>query len=590
MQFLKNVLASFIGTFVAMFLVLAVFVIIIIAAVSSGSDEKQVSVKDNSILHIVLNQEVVERGSDNDVNFNPATFQSESKLGLNHFIQDLEKAKSDDKIKGVFLEVVNFGASPSTIYDMRKAILDFKASGKWIMAYGENYSQGGYYLASAANEVYMYPTGTFDWRGLSTELMFFKQMFDKLEIEAQVIRGPNNKFKSAVEPFIYDHMSVENREQISTFVGDMWRTMLDGISKERGVTAEFLNQAADSLTFRDVKLVKSSGLLNGLSYRDEVISMMKTKVGLDAQATDGFNLVKLADYHTKPENDKKDNQVAIVYAIGAIESGEGDDQTIGSDRIAKALRDARLNEKVKAIVLRVNSPGGSALASDVIWRETELIRQSGKPLVVSMGDYAASGGYYIACNANKIFANPTTLTGSIGVFGVIPNMQKFLNNKIGLTFDTYETNAHSDMMSITKPLDAEEMKAMEDIIADIYNDFTSKVAAGRGKTQAQVDSIGQGRVWSGEDALQLGLVDELGGLNQAIVAAAGLAGLSDYSMTEYPELKDPFKEFVEGLMGQQQTSMMKEVFGDQYGMYVQLQSVQKMKGPQARIPFLLEIK
>ena len=573
-----------------MFLVLAVFVIIIIAAVSSGSDEKQVSVKDNSILHIVLNQEVVERGSDNDVNFNPATFQSESKLGLNHFIQDLEKAKSDDKIKGVFLEVVNFGASPSTIYDMRKAILDFKASGKWIMAYGENYSQGGYYLASAANEVYMYPTGTFDWRGLSTELMFFKQMFDRLEIEAQVIRGPNNKFKSAVEPFIYDHMSVENREQISTFVGDMWRTMLDGISKERGVTAEFLNQAADSLTFRDVKLVKSSGLLNGLSYRDEVISMMKTKVGLDAQATDGFNLVKLADYHTKPENDKKDNQVAIVYAIGAIESGEGDDQTIGSDRIAKALRDARLNEKVKAIVLRVNSPGGSALASDVIWRETELIRQSGKPLVVSMGDYAASGGYYIACNANKIFANPTTLTGSIGVFGVIPNMQKFLNNKIGLTFDTYETNAHSDMMSVTKPLDAEEMKAMEDIIADIYNDFTSKVAAGRGKTQAQVDSIGQGRVWSGEDALQLGLVDELGGLNQAIVAAAGLAGLSDYSMTEYPELKDPFKEFVEGLMGQQQTSMMKEVFGDHYGMYVQLQSVQKMKGPQARIPFLLEIK
>jgi protease-4 len=590
MQFLKNVLASFIGTFVAMFLVLVVFVIIIIAAVSSGSDDKQVSVKDNSILHIVLDQEVVERGSDNDVNFNPATFQSESKLGLNHFIQDLEKAKSDDKIKGVFLEVVNFGASPSTIYDMRKAILDFKASGKWIVAYAENYSQGGYYLASAANEVYMYPTGTFDWRGLSTELMFFKQMFDKLEIEAQVIRGPNNKFKSAVEPFIYDHMSVENREQISTFVGDMWRTMLDGISKERGVTAEFLNQAADSLTFRDVKLVKSSGLLNGLSYRDEVISMMKTKVGLDAQATEGFNLVKLADYHTKPENDKKDNQVAIVYAIGAIESGEGDDQTIGSDRIAKALRDARLNEKVKAIVLRVNSPGGSALASDVIWRETELIRQSGKPLVVSMGDYAASGGYYIACNANKIFANPTTLTGSIGVFGVIPNMQKFLNNKIGLTFDTYETNAHSDMMSVTKPLDAEEMKAMEDIIADIYNDFTSKVAAGRGKTQAQVDSIGQGRVWSGEDALQLGLVDELGGLNQAIASAAGLAGLGEYSLTEYPELKDPFKEFVEGLMGQQQTSMMKEVFGDQYSMYVQLQSVQKMKGPQARIPFLLEIK
>ena len=590
MQFLKNVLASFIGTFVAMFLVLIVFVIIIIAAVSSGSDDKQVSVKDNSILHIVLDQEVVERGSDNDVTFNPATFQSESKLGLNHFIQDLERAKTDDKIKGVFLEVVNFAASPSTIYDMRKAILDFKASGKWIVAYAENYSQGGYYLASAANEVYMYPTGTFDWRGLSTELMFFKQMFDKLEIEAQVIRGPNNKFKSAVEPFLYDHMSPENREQIGTFVGDMWRTILDGISKERGVSVEFLNQAADSLTFRNVELVKSSGLINGLSYRDEVISLMKSKVGLDPQAKDGFELVKLADYHEKANSDKKDNEIAIVYAVGAIESGEGDDETIGSDRIAKALREARLNENVKAIVLRVNSPGGSALASDVIWRETELIRQSGKPLVVSMGDYAASGGYYIACNANRIFANPTTLTGSIGVFGVIPNMQKFLNNKIGLTFDTYETNAHADMMSITKPLDAEEMKAMQDIIADIYDDFTSKVAAGRGKTQAQVDSIGQGRVWSGEDALQLGLVDELGGLNQAIASAASLAGLSDYGLVEYPKLKDPFEELVQELTGQKQTSVMKQVLGDQYEMYVNLQSIQKMKGPQARLPYLIEIK
>ena len=458
------------------------------------------------------------------------------------------------------------------------------------LAYAENYSQGGYFLASAANEVYMYPTGTFDWRGLSTELMFFKQMLDKLEIEAQVIRGPNNKFKSAVEPYLYDHMSPENREQISTFVGDIWRTILEGISKDRGVSVEFLNQAADSLTFRDVKLVKSSGLINGLSYRDEVISLMKTKVGLDAQAKEGFELVTLADYHEKGNNEKKDSEIAVVYAVGAIESGEGDDETIGSDRIAKALRDARLNDKVKAIVLRVNSPGGSALASDVIWRETELIRQSGKPLVVSMGDYAASGGYYIACNANKIFANPTTITGSIGVFGVIPNMQKFLNNKLGLTFDTYKTNAHSGMLSVTKPLDPEEMKAMQDIIAGIYDDFTSKVTNGRGKTQAQVDSIGQGRVWSGEDALQLGLVDELGGLNQAIASAAGLAGLSDYGLVEYPKLKDPFQELVEELTGQKQTSMMKEVLGDQYGMYVQLQSVQKMKGPQARIPFLLEIK
>jgi len=590
MNFLKNVLASMIGTIVAMVVVGVIFFFLIIAAVvSAGSGgEERTNVSENSVLHLKLDQAIVERAGENDFNFNPATFQSEETIGLNHIVEDLAHAKTDDNIKGIFLEVSSVGAAPSTVLDIRNAIIDFKSSGKWVIAYAENYSQAGYYVASAANEVYMYPTGTFDWRGLATEIMFYKNMLDKLEIEAQVIRGPNNKFKSAVEPFMYDHMSPENREQIATFVGDIWNIMLDGIAKERGVTKEMLNLAADSLTFRDVQLVKDAGLLNGLSYRDEVMDLIKTKVGVDK--VDDIKFADFGDYHRSYEKTIGTDRVAVVYAVGGIESGEGDDQTIGSDRIAKALRDAREDSNVKAVVLRVNSPGGSALASDVIWRETELIKKSGKPFIVSMGDYAASGGYYIACSADRIFANPNTITGSIGVFGFIPNMKNFLNNKIGLTFDTYQTNAHAGLISVTKPLDEMEMKAMQDMIADIYDDFTSKVAKGRNKTQAEVDSIGQGRVWSGEDALQIGLVDELGDLKAAVAYAAQQAGIADYSTKGFPKMKDPFEELMEDLTGQKQTAILQQVLGDDFRFYEEIQAVRAMKGPQARLPFALEIR
>lgn len=589
MNFIKNVLASMLGTFAAFFLVIVLFIIMIAVAAAGGDDK--VSVKDNSVLHLKLNQAIVDRASKNEFNFGGSGFSSESKLGLNQLYDALEAAKADNKIKGIFLEVEMFSAAPSTMLDVRNALLDFKNSGKWIIAYGENYTQGGYYVASAANEVYMFPTGTFDWRGLSSELMFFKKMFDKLEIEAQVIRGPNNKFKSAVEPFMYEQMTPENRQQISTYVGDIWKTMLDGISKERNVTVDFLNQAADSISLMDNDILKNSGLVNGLVYRDEVMSNIKGKLGLAADGKDKIDMIEIDNYlSTLDIKDSNDNQVAVVYAEGAIESGEGDDETIGSDRIAKALKDARENEKVKAVVFRVNSPGGSALASDVIWRETELIKKSGKPLIVSMGDYAASGGYYIACSADRIFANPNTITGSIGVFGVIPNMQKFLNNKIGLTFDTYETNAHSDALTVTKPLDEYEMKVMQNMVAQIYDDFTSKVAAGRKKTQAEVDSIGQGRVWSGEDALGLGLVDELGDMRAAIKYAAQMAGVSDYSTIDYPKMKDPFEELVADLTGQKEASIMKEVLGDEFRFYEQFKSLQNIRGIQARLPYFIVIR
>ncbi len=598
MNFWKTLLASILGTILAFGLIILLFTVLIISAVSSADDEGRVKLKENSVLHLELDQMVTERTSDNDMNFNPASFNSEKAMGLNGFIKDLERAKTDDKIKGIFLEVKGVGAAPSTILDMRKAIADFAASGKWVVAYAEDYTQGGYYLASAANEVYIYPQGSMDWRGVNAEIMFYKNMLDKLEIEAQVIRGPNNKFKSAVEPFIYDHMSPENKQQIETFIGDIWRVMLDGISEKRGVSVAQLNGLADSLALVIPEKALEAKLIDGLKYRDEIMALMKSKLGMANDAKD-INFIGLSDYHKNAKGDSNDedstpeykkDKVAVVYAVGGIESGEGDDETIGSDRIAKALQKARLDDQVKAIVLRVNSPGGSALASDVIWRETELIKQSGKPFYVSMGDYAASGGYYISCSADKIFANANTITGSIGVFGILPNMQKFWNNKIGITFDRFETNPHADLVSANKPLDEKEMQYMTNMVADIYNDFTMKVATGRHMQQAQVDSIGQGRVWSGEDAKNLGLVDEIGNLQDCIKAVAAQAGLTDYAVKELPTQIDPFQKLVEELTGQEQAKVMKDVMGEHYKTYENARSFMQMKGVQARLPFMIEIK
>jgi protease IV len=599
MNFWKTLLASILGTILAFGLVILLFTVLIVSAVSADSDNGKVKLKPNSVLHLELDEMIAERTNEQDLKINPMSFESEKSIGLNGFIKDLETAKTDENIKGIFLELKSVSAAPSTMLDARRAIADFATSGKWVVAYAEDYTQGGYYLASAANEVYIYPQGSMDWRGLNAEVMFYKNMLDKLEIEAQVIRGPNNKFKSAVEPFMYDQMSPENKQQIETFIGDIWRIMLEGISEKRGVSVDVLNQLADSLTLVVPEKALENKLIDGLKYRDEVISLLKSKLGIAEDSDDDdLNLIGLSDYHKrggrKDDDDStpdfKKDKVAVVYAVGGIESGEGDDETIGSDRIASALRKARLDDKVKAIVLRVNSPGGSALASDVIWRETELIKKSGKPFYVSMGDYAASGGYYISCSADKIFANANTITGSIGVFGVLPNLQKFWNNKVGITFDRFETNPHADLISANKPLDEKEMEYMTNMVADIYNDFTLKVANGRGMQQAQVDSIGQGRVWSGEDAKNLGLVDEIGSLNDCVKAAAIQAGLTDYTIKELPTLIDPFQKFVEELTGQQQVNVMKQTLGDQYKTYESVRSILSMQGVQARMPFMIDIK
>lgn len=592
MNFFKSLMASMLGTLLAMAFIILVFVLMIVGSIM-GSEGK-VKVKESSVLHLKLDGLISERANPHSGGFSSQLLSEEASYGLDELQEVLKRASKDSKISGLFLEMGGVVAAPSTMLDLHRAIKEFRESGKWVIAYAEEYKQGAYFLASASSDIYLYPTGVFDWRGVNAEIMFFKRLLDKLEIEAQIIRGPNNKFKSAVEPFMYEQMSDANRKQIETFIGDVWNVMLEGISSNRGMSTADLNMYADSLLTVHPEKTVELHLVDSLLYRDQVIAQIATKLGLPADTKEDDSHFVDFDEYARSESDEdveeSDNNVAVVYAVGDITSGEGDDATIGSDRIAAALRKAREDKDVKAIVLRVNSPGGSALASDVIWRETELIRASGKPFYVSMGDYAASGGYYISCSAERIFANANTITGSIGVFGIIPNMQKFWENKIGITYDRYETNPHADLISLNKPLDPKEAKAMQDMVTQIYTDFITKVSKGRNITVEMVDSIGQGRVWSGEDALAIGLVDEIGNLDDCVKAVASKAGLSDYEIVEYPEMIDPFKKFVEGLGGKKEAQILQEILGEEYTKLEELKRITRMEKIQARLPFFMEIR
>ena len=594
MTFWKTVWATLVGNIIASIIGTLLTVAVIAAIIGALASSEDVSMDNQSILKIKLENSFTERGLDTP-SFN--LDGAEDRIALRDLERVLRFAKTDERIEGVYLNIGAIEAAPAMLLEIHNAILDFKSSGKWVIAYSEGYSQAGYFLASAANEVYMYPTGTFDWHGLNAEVMFYKKLLDNLEIEAQVIRGPNNKFKSAVEPFIYDHMSDENRLQMATFIDDIWKVMCEKISAQRGVSVEELNASATSLRFINNNTLLQSKLIDGLLYPDEIAAKMSARLKDKGKLEDDKKMdEEVISYNRYLEIVKLEDlvsdvaQVAVVYAIGGIESGKGDDETIGSDRIAKALRDARLDEGIKAVVLRVNSPGGSALASDVIWREAELIKQSGKVFVVSMGDYAASGGYYIACGADRIFAQPNTITGSIGVFGIIPNLQNFLDHKLGITFDAYKTHEHANMMTLTSPLDTVQKRAMQVMVSNIYNDFTSKVALGRNISQAYVDSIGQGRVWSGEDALTIGLVDEMGGLREAVAYAAAKAGVSSNSILELPEMLDPLEEFFDNISGKSEDAILSRLLGSRFKNYQDIRQLSNGGKIQTRLPFYITVE
>lgn len=586
-QFFKFTFASMLGFLLAGFLIFIILFGILVSAISMGNKET-VQVPDKTVLMISLDQPVNDRTSENPfshINFNNPS--SSQQLGLNDIVSNLKKATSDSKVKGIFLDLTDVPSGQATIEEIRNTLLEFKKSGKFIVAYSESYTQKSYYLASVADKIYLNPAGDMEFKGMVAQVMFFKGLLEKIDVEAQVIR--HGKFKSAIEPFTLDKMSEPNKIQTLSFISGMWNHILQGISDSRKIPVTELTTIANEYKIQSPQDAVNFKMVDKLMYKDEVLDELKAR--LDLKDTKDIKFMKLGTYAKAPESDKKSakDKIAVIYASGSIGSGEGDDASIGSETISKAIRKARLDENVKAVVLRVNSPGGSALASDVIWREM-LLTKKAKPVVVSMGDVAASGGYYIACAADKIFAYPNTITGSIGVFGIIPNMKEMFSKNLGITFDEVKTNPYADYIPVTRPMNDAERKIITNDIETIYTTFITHVSEGRKLTVAQVDSIGQGRVWSGVDAKRIGLIDEFGGLNDAVKEAAKLAKLTDYRTVELPEQKDTFEQIMEAVSGDKSASLLKNELGDAYPYFNYLSRMSKMEGVQALMPYEFEIK
>jgi protease-4 len=589
MKFYKVVLAAFIGTLIALVINFFIKVGVVSSMISSmsKSEETSTTVKPNSVLYMKLDYEIPDRTTDNPLGaIDFQSMESKDATGLNEILRNIENAKTDTKIKGIYLELSSIPTSTATLQEIRSKLLEFKESGKFVVTYGENYSQSAYYMASIADKIYLNPEGTLDLHGMASQIMFYKHLLDKLDVEMQIVRGPNNKFKSAVEPYFLDKMSEANREQMDKLLGTVWGQILMGISQSRNISVEQLNQIADNLeTMFNAEKAKEYGLVDELYYKDQVLDELKGLTG----SNKNINAVTNANYAKsyKDKNASK-NEVAIIYASGQIFDGKGNEEEgIYSENLSKTIRKARENENVKAVVLRVNSPGGSAVASAIIGRELDLTKAV-KPVIVSMGNYAASGGYWISANADYIFADATTLTGSIGVFGTFPNMKGFLNDKIGLTFDVAKTNENSDFGSVTQPLTEFQYNKLQEMVVKTYDDFTGRVAKGRGLRQSYVDSIGQGRVWAGADAISLGLVDQLGDMEDAIAYAAEKANLAnDYKVTEWPKQKDFFTRIMESVNNTDDKldAAMKQKLGVYYTYFQGLDNLQKNTGIQARLPF-----
>ena len=588
-QFFKFMFASMLGTILTLGVVFLLLIGIIVSAVSFSSKE-EVIVSENTILHIKLEGMVTDRSFDNPIQgFDFNAMKNKYEPGLNEILTNLKKAKTDPNIKGIYLDLGDVPAGISLLEEIRNGLLDFKKSGKFIYSYSEMYSQKAYYLASISDKIYLNKEGGIDFHGLAAEIMFFKGLLQKLDVDVQIIR--HGKFKSAIEPFMLDKMSDANREQTRMFVGSIWNHIVNNISVSRKIDVAQLQNIADSMLVQTAEDAVKYKFVDQLVYKDEMIDALKSKLGIETK--EEVQYVTLSKYKDAKTADSKikfsKNKIAIVYAVGAIEGGEGDDLTIGSERISEAIREARNDSNVKAIVLRVNSPGGDALASEVIWREVALAKKT-KPIVVSMGDYAASGGYYIACAANKIIASPTTITGSIGVFGMIPNLQKLFNNKLGITIDTVMTNKNAISISGNRPLTSYQEKVIQNQIERIYATFIGHVADGRKMTVSQVDSIGQGRVWSGFDAKRIGLIDDFGGMDKAIEEAVKLAKLSEYKVIEYPIQKDFFQQIIKSLSGDDASSkILQKELGENYTFYKTLKSISSMKKIQARLPFVINL-
>ena len=539
--FWRSFWASILAYVVLSTLVIFLINIVVFSLAGSLMQSDGLKISDNSYLEMNLNFDIKERGgieTTNDFN-NPIS----KSYGIHQIGSVLEKAKNDERIKGVVLKISNVNMGLSTIDNLRDYLKDFKSSGKFIIAYGETFSMGAFYLNSIADKIYLYPEGMIDFRGLGSEMMFFKKALDNLDVEVQIIRGKGNKFKGAVEPFMYEKMSAENKLQITKLLDDVWKNMTHNIKDSRDISLESLNEIADSMYSYNSTGCLKYNLVDNLIYEDQLDSIIKKNIGINKDdKTQNILFKKYLDEKSPKIGmnfGQNNGNIAVVYALGTIVSGKGLDEEMGSTTIVKAINKAKNDSSIKAVVLRVNSPGGSALASDVIWRSVEKTKEI-KPVIVSMGDLAASGGYYISCGADRIFAEPNTITGSIGVFGMIPNLGRMLENKIGITFDRVETNDHA-AMTMFSPLDKKELSTIQKGVDEIYESFISKVAFGRdGLKKSDVHNVAMGRVWSGKEALDLELVDEIGDLQSAIKFAANKVGLekTEIKLVHYPKIEN----------------------------------------------------
>jgi protease IV len=588
-NFFRLVFASLIGSLLSFVFAILLFFIIVIGLVSGLKDPKVATVKANSVLHLDLSYEIKERTSkDIFANFDFSSMEADNNLGLNDIIKNIRKAAEDDNIKGIYLELGLMPNGLATIEAIRNELLKFKESGKFVIAYGEVVTQKAYYLASVANEVYINPVGYLELKGFSAQLTFFKNMLDRLEIKTQVFYA--GQFKSATEPFRYDHMSEPNRKQLTEYLTDVYGHFISEIAASRNLDYKGLDSIVFNLAIRQPEDAVKYKLVDELVYFDQIQDKLAEKTGKDS-AKD-LEFVSLGTYDNSPgkKTDFEKDKIAVLYAEGNIVDGDGAEDNIGSARFRRALQEIREDDKIKALVIRVNSGGGSALASEIMLREINLVKAKGIPVIVSMGDVAASGGYYIACFADTIVAQPNTITGSIGVFGLLPDMGGFFNDKLGITFDTVKVGQYSDFGTITRSLTAEEFSILQVGVDTIYLKFKRRVAEGRGMTVDYVDSVGQGRIWTGVQALENGLVDVLGGMDVALDIAKTKAGLENYRVVDYPKQKDPLaKLFSEG-GDEVETRFMKMQLGQYYPMWVKMQELKNVPtGVQMRMPFMMEV-
>ena len=586
-QFFKYTLATVVGLLLFFFIF---FLVIIGIAVSSASGD-EVALNKNSVLELKLDQPITERQNKDPFEELGIPFGqlSNGGLGLDELKASIRKAKTDSNIKGIFLNIETVDAGMATLEEIRKELLSFKESKKFIVAYNDICSEKAYYLVSVADKMYLNPQGEFELNGLSAETMFFKNMLDKLNIDVNIFKV--GEFKSAVEPLFLEKMSEPNRTQVTSFLNSLNNYYLQNVAKSRGKSFAEVKRISDSMMVHSPEDALKYQLVTNVGYYDEALDYMKKRAGLKQDAK--ISLVSLKRYRKAAgtsDSEYSKNRIAVIYAAGDIVNGDGDDETIGGTRFAGEIRKARKDKNVKAIVLRINSPGGSAMASDVIWREVMLARKV-KPVIASMSDYAASGGYYMAMACDTIVAHPNTITGSIGVFGVIPNFQGFLNDKLGITLDRVKTGKFSDLPTVTRQMTDFEKRIIQREVEKIYTDFTSKAAKGRDMPLTELQKIASGRVWSGIEAKERGLVDVLGGLDEAVKIAAARAKLkTDYRLKKMPAQRSFFEDLMGETEKEVKTRSIRAELGELYPYFEQLKKVSKLQGIQARLPFELKVQ